>query len=80
MNSVYIISIRMLNTVRPDMPFMEKPGTILRRGMEYPATVNKNAAICGICENGEALGVKPGEFEFVVAPEWVLKIWKGIKT
>jgi hypothetical protein len=42
--------------------------------MEYQAISNKNGAISGLCENGEYLGVKPGEFEFVEAPEWVLKI------
>lgn len=74
------IKIRMKKTVRPDFPLGiigllgEKPGTILRAGMEYQATSNKNGAISGLCDNGEYLGVKPGEFEFVKAPEWVLKI------
>ena len=70
------MTIRMLKTVRPDLAFLAKPGTILHGGSEYAATSNHHGAICGICENGEALGVKPGEFEFVEAPEWVLKIWK----
>lgn len=75
-----IIKIRMRKTVRPDFPLGlvgllgEKPGTILRAGMEYQAISNQNGAISGLCENGEYLGVKPGEFEFVEAPEWVLKI------
>jgi len=71
------IKIRMLQNVRPDFflgLISAKPGTILRSGMEYEATTNKNGAICGICENGEALGVKPGEFEFVEAPEWLLNV------
>lgn len=74
------IKIRMTRNVRPDFLFGivgllgEKPGTILRAGVEYQAMSNKNGAISGICENGECLGVKPGEFEFVDAPEWVLKI------
>lgn len=74
------IKIRMKKTVRPDFPLGiigllgEKPGTILRAGMEYQAMTNKNSAISGLCDNGEYLGVKPGEFEFVEAPEWVLKI------
>ena len=71
------IRIRMKHDVRPDLIFLAKPGTILRAGMEYNATANKNGAISGICENGEALGVKPGEFEFIEAPEWVLKIWRA---
>jgi len=52
-----------------------KPGTILRKGEEYQATSNKYGAISGICSNGESLGVKPGEFEFISAPKWVLDIW-----
>lgn len=74
------IRIRMLQSVRPDIPLGiigllgEKPGTILRGGMVYQAKSNGNGAISGLCENGVYLGVKPGEFEFIEAPEWVLKI------
>lgn len=76
------IRIRMKINVRPDFPLFYgalgvKPGTVLKVGMEYEATTNKNGAISGICENGEALGVKPGEFEFVQAPEWVLQKHNG---
>lgn len=72
------IKIRMMQTVRPDFPFGQVPGfgkpdTILKNGIEYPAITNPHGAISGICENGEHLGVKPGEFEFVEAPEWVLE-------
>jgi len=48
------IRIRMRKTVRPDFPLGiigllgEKPGTILRAGMEYQAISNKNGAISGI--------------------------------
>ncbi len=74
-----IIRIRMKQNVRPDLLFGKihgKPGTILRAGMEYPAISNKHGAISGICDNGEKLGVKPGEFNFVEAPKWVLDIWE----
>lgn len=77
------IRIRMKQNVRPDFLFGKihgKPGTILWAGMEYPATSNKHGAICGICDNGEKLGIKPGEFEFVEAPEWVLDIWEKGKV
>jgi len=73
------IKIRMLRNVRADVIFgmqLGRPGTILREGKEYPGTTNKHGAICGLCDNGELLGVKPGEFEFVEAPDWVLEIWK----
>ena len=70
------MKIRMLETVRPDLIFLAKPGTILRAGKEYEAAANRHGAISGVCENGEVMGVKPGEFEFVEAPEWVLNIWK----
>ena len=72
---VIILKIIMAKTVRPDLIFLAKPGTILRSGEEYGATANKHGAISGVCENGEKLGVRPGEFEFVSLPEWVFDIW-----
>ncbi|WP_088187566.1 hypothetical protein [Desulfosporosinus sp. FKA] len=76
------IKIRMLQNVRPDFIFLAKPGTILRQGLEYDAMTNPNGAISGLCDNGEYMGVKPGEFEFVTAPEWILEIHRktGDKT
>jgi len=68
------IKIRMLVSVRPD-GFGGKPGTVLKFDREYDAVANPHAAISGFCENGELLGVRPGEFEFVSAPEWVLRKW-----
>lgn len=59
------MKILMLENVRPDFLFLAKPGTILRAGETYDVTVNKGGAITAICENGEALGVKPGEFKVV---------------
>jgi len=69
------IRIRMLTNVRPDIIFLAKHGTILRAGMEYAATANKRGAVCGICENGSVLGVKPGEFVFTKCPKWLREIW-----
>ena len=69
------MKIRMLITVRPDFPFAP-PGTILRVDEIYEATSNKNGAICGVCANGERLGVKPCEFEFESCPQWVYDKWK----
>jgi hypothetical protein len=75
-----IIKIRMLKTVRSDLPYMiaVKPGTILCEGKEYAGTSNPHGAISGICDNGEALGVRPGEFEFIEAPEWILEKHRNI--
>ena len=70
----YTIRIKMLKTVILDLPFFESK-IILHRGKEYDATSNDYGAISGICDNGQVLGVKPGEFEFVYAPVWVLNIW-----
>jgi hypothetical protein len=70
------IRIRMLKNVRPGFIFLAKPGTILRAGMEYDGMTNKNGAISGLCDNGEFLGVRPREFKFIEAPEWVLEIHK----
>ena len=67
----------MLETVRPALPFLSKPDTFLLSGCEYEAESNLHGAICGVCENGERLGVKPGEFVFVSAPEWVVHIWES---
>ena len=68
------MKIKMLMTVRPDLPFAP-PGTILRVGEVYKAESNKNGAITAICANGEKLGVKPCEFEFESCPKWVYDIW-----
>ena len=64
------LTIRMRYNVRPD-PWCDaiggKPGTILRGGEVYPAWTNSHGAVCGICANGERLGVRPDEFE---VEEW----------
>lgn len=62
------MKIKMLETVRPDFPFLLTGvplDTILICDKVYEATKNKYGAVCGICENGQMLGVKPGEFEIV---------------
>ena len=68
------LRIRALTNIRGN-GYISKPGTILREGMEYDGHSNPNGAISGICENGELLGCYPDEFEFITAPDWVLKIW-----
>ena len=57
------MKIKMLKTVRADFPFLCKPGTILLSGNEYEGKSNELGAVCGLCDNGEWLGVKPGEFQ-----------------
>jgi hypothetical protein len=47
-------------------------GTILRGGMATKQGKKNGANL--LCANGEYLGVKPGEFEFIEAPKWVLDI------
>lgn len=62
------MKIKMLETVRPDFPFFLSSistDTILFCGKVYEAGKNQYGAVYGICENGEKLGVKPGEFEIV---------------
>ena len=68
--------IKMLKTVKPDLAFLAKPGSILWKDGEYEATANKNGAVCGICENGEKIGVRPGEFQFIQVPMSVASIWE----
>ena len=65
------MKIRMLETVWPCLP-----GPVLGRGKEYEAKANRHGAICAVTTIGETVGVKPGEFEFLSAPAWVLDIWK----
>lgn len=62
--------IRMTKTV---MTFFRD---VVFEGEEYEATANKHGAICAIDRKGQGVGVKPGEFEFLSAPTWVLDIWK----
>ena len=69
------IRIRMRKTVRPDIPFMSNYQTVARQGEEYDAVSNSHGAISAICSNGEKLGVKPDEFDFVEAPDWIWNIW-----
>lgn len=75
-----IIRIRMKTDVLPDVlpgiPSLAKPGMILRAGREYEAEANRNGAVISLCENGERMGVKPGEFEFLEAPKWLQNIWE----
>ena len=52
--------------------------TVLLAGEVYEATANKNGAVSGITKEGTAIGVKPGEFEFVEVPEWIRKIHENI--
>lgn len=62
--------IRMTQTVRPDFAFIlppEKRGMVLHADEVYEATTNSHGAVCGVCECGNLLGVKPDEFEVV---EW----------
>lgn len=70
--------IKMVQDVRSDLPFLSTPGTILRFGKIYDASANKHGAVCGKCENGEMLGVRPGEFEFVSLPKWLYNIWAPV--
>lgn len=72
------MKIKMLEDVRPDLPFLSAPGTILRFGKIYEASANKHGAVCGKCENGEMLGVRPGEFAFVSLPKWLYDKWATV--
>jgi hypothetical protein len=67
------IVILMLENVRGN-PIISPPGTILRQGMEYKGESNPYGAVSGLCKNGKYLGVKPGEFRFIEAPDRLLLI------
>jgi hypothetical protein len=68
------IRVRLLKNVRGN-PYIGPPGTIARQELEYEGHSNPNGAISAILPNGEKLGLYPEEFEFIEAPEWVLRIW-----
>ena len=82
------IRIKMLETVCPYQDFgvlgrlmAARDGAKDRALLDvevYYATANKNGAVSGITEEGIAIGVKPGEFEFVEAPEWLKKIHANV--
>lgn len=60
--------IRMNCTVRPDFAFIlppEERGMILRAGGVYAAVTNTHGAVCGVCDCGHTLGVKPDEFTVI---------------
>ena len=62
--------IKMAKTLYPDEIegiSLGKPGTMLELNMVYECWVNSHGAVAGYCDNGEKLGVKPGEFDVV---EW----------
>lgn len=62
--------IRMAKTLYPDEVCgisLGKPGTMLELDQVYFCWVNSHGAVAGWCDNGEKLGVKPGEFDVV---EW----------
>ena len=64
------MKIKMKETVRPDWPFNFRfPDTLLEADQIYEAIRYEHGAVCGICENGELLGVKPGEFEIIESEE-----------
>lgn len=67
--------IRMIKDVRSDIPILSNYRTVLKSGKTYDATANKHGAVCGRCDNGELIGVRPGEFEFVELPKWLYDKW-----
>lgn len=78
------IKIKMLKTVTPEPSFLYsnkvKGGEYLKEGEIYSADANTFGALCGICDNGEKLGVKPNEFIFIEAPAWILNLWLPNRT
>lgn len=70
------IKIKMLTTVRPDtimgwLPIQNKLNICAYAGESYEAESNAHGAI-SVAIDGNRLGIKPEEFEFIEAPSWVL--------
>lgn len=59
------MKIRMLTTVRPDIPFLAMPGIVLKAGEVYEAIGSRNEAICVIYGNRFTHSLAPDEFEIV---------------
>jgi len=72
------MKIKMVKDVRSDIPYLSTRRTELRAGKIYEATANKNGAVSGICDKGELIGVRPGEFEFVELPRWLYEKWAPV--
>lgn len=64
------VRIRLLKTLRSDWPFsnLSVPAGI------YEAEMNQHGAVSVRARNGQLLGIKPGEFEFV---DEIPVQWKG---
>jgi hypothetical protein len=63
------LRVRMNQKVTSDVPYPQLPNysPICVQGSEYYVWVNSYGAVAAILENGEQLGLKPGEFEVI---EW----------
>lgn len=72
------LKVRMNTVVEPDMPgiFPYKEGTFCLYGHEYYVWVNSYGAVSAILENGEQLGLKPGEFEVIEWHEDYTTLWE----
>lgn len=61
------MKVKMLKTVTPDLPFLEKRGDVRAlcvKGEEYEARKNPYGAVTAITQGGD-LGLKPDEFVVV---------------
>ena len=79
------ITVKMIKEVTSDtyiLNWQEKDNNEkirAKKGDIYDAMSNPYGAIFAIMKNGKTLGIKPGEFEFIEAPEWVLEKHRSIK-
>lgn len=73
-NTTDPIRVRITKTVRPDLPEIFADKHMANPGEEYQAESNRNGAVSIIFPDGSRVGVKPGEFEFIEAPEWLRKL------
>jgi predicted nucleic acid-binding Zn-ribbon protein len=66
------IKIKLMGKITSDLPINLFKEISAEAGV-YEATSNPQGAISVILENGKRLGIRPGEFEFIEAPAWVLE-------
>ena len=72
------MQIKMIEDVRSELPFLSSYGDVLKSGKIYEASANKHGAVCGKCDNGKLIGVKPGEFVFISLPKWLYDKWAPV--
>lgn len=66
------IIVKLNKQIRSDLPIFTGDIVCAEPGI-YEATSNPHGALSIKLSNDKHLGIKPGEFDFIEAPAWVLE-------